>query len=142
MLNAILYMLRTGCQWRMLLREFPPKSTVQTYFYRWRDDGTWQRISLALLVRDREAAGRDPAPSAGIVDSQSAKTAESGGPCGYDAGKKIKGANAHILVDTGGRLVAAKVQPTDLQDRDGAPELLAEAGRRFPGLGPSVVCHK
>ena len=133
-LNAILYMLRTGCQWRMLPREFPAKSTVQSYSCRWRDDGTWQRLGLALPARDREAAGRAPAPTAGIVDSRSAKTAESGGPRGHDAGKKVKGRKRHIPVDTGGRLVAARVQPADVQDRDGAPELLAEAGERFPEL--------
>jgi transposase len=132
--NALLYMLTTGCQWRQLPKEFPPFSTVQRFFYRWRDDGLWQRINHDLVMRVREASGRKASPSAGVVDSQSVKTTEAGGPRGYDAGKKIKGRKRHLLTDTLGLPVAAVVHPADIQDRDGAPMVLAGARFLYPWL--------
>ena len=134
-MNAILYMARSGCQWRMLPGEFPPRSSVQHYFYKWRDDGTWQGVNRALLARTRKAEGRAAVATAGVIDSQSVKTPESGGPRGFDAGKKVMGRNRHIVVDTGGRLLGAVVHEADIQDRDGAPSLLAEVGAWFPGVG-------
>jgi transposase len=133
-INALLYMLTTGCQWRQLPKEFPPFSTVQRFFYRWRDDGLWQRINHDLVMRVREASGREASPSAGVVDSQSVKTTEAGGPRGYDAGKKIKGRKRHLLTDTLGLPVAAVVHPADIQDRDGAPMVLAGARFLYPWL--------
>jgi len=132
--NAIMYIAATGCPWRFLPKDFPPFSTVQTYFYRWRDDRLLEQINHHLVFTAREQVGREAQPTAGVIDSQSVKTTESGGPRGFDAGKKIKGRKRHILTDTNGFIMTALVHAADIQDRDGAPAVLAEARGKFPWL--------
>lgn len=132
--EAILYLLRGGLPWWMLPPCFPPVSTVRRWFYLWRDNGLWLTVNHILLMAMREQQGRDASPTAGVIDSQSVKTTESGGPGGYDAGKKIRGRKRHILTDTQGNLVHAVIHTADIQDRGGAPLVLAEIVKPFPWL--------
>ncbi len=122
--NAILYLVRTGCQWRMLPKDFPPWSTVHTWYRRWRRDGTWERINEALRQQVRRRAGRHPSPRASAVDSQSVKTAGQGGAKGYDGGKKVKGRKRHVWVDSTGLLLAVAVTAADVSDGRAACDLL------------------
>jgi transposase len=132
--QAILYILSTGCQWRALPREFPPYSTVQGYFYTWRDTGRWHRIVRALVRQARRKLGRKPTPTAAVIDSQSASTTQAGGPRGYDPGKRVLGRKRHIVTDTNGLLLGVHVHPANIQDVHGAVPLLEHVRDRFPRL--------
>ena len=134
--EAILYVNRTGCSWRQLPHDFPPWDTVYWYFKRWNAEGTTDRIHDALRAAVRDAAGRDPMASAGIVDAQSIKGSDTvGAPTrGYDAGKKVNGRKRHVVVDTIGLLVVVLVTAASLQDRDGGRLVLTRARMAMPSI--------
>jgi len=132
--NAIFYLLRTGCAWRYLPQEFPKWTTVYYYFRCWRDFDWFAKLNDQLRRQIRINEGRDKDASAAIIDSQSVKIAEQGGEKGYDAGKKINGRKRHILVDTLGLLLCVKVLAGNIQDRDGAKQLLNKIKERMPRL--------
>jgi putative transposase len=124
-IDAILYVLRTSCRWRNLPHDFPKWKTVYNNFLKWRNDGTWKRIHDTLVQQVRQAFGREATPTAGIIDSSSASTTESGGvQRGYDAGKKVNGRKRHIVVDTLGLILSVVVHAANIQDQDGAKWVL------------------
>lgn len=133
-INAILYLLRAGCSWRMLPHDFPAWQTVNGYVNDWRETMLFEKINDILRMAVRESEGREDSPSAAIIDSQSVKTTEQGGDRGYDAGKKTNGRKRHIIVDTIGLLMSVLVHSADIQDRDGAKLVLARIKDRFPRL--------
>jgi transposase len=132
--QAISYILSTGCQWRALPKDFPPYSTVQSYFYAWRDNGRWERIGATLVRYARLKLGRKPEPTVAVIDSQTASTTQAGGPRGFDAGKRLHGRKRHIVTDTNGLLLAVHVHPANIQDVHGAVPLLESLRKRFPKL--------
>jgi len=135
-LNGIMYVLSTGCQWRYIPKDLPPRSTLNGYLQRWQYDGTLHNTHFELYQKCREQADRAASPTACIVDSQSVKRAEKGGesidPKGYDAGKKVSGIKRHIVVDTEGLLMHAVVHTADIQDRDGGVLLLSTMFGLYP----------
>jgi len=129
--NGILYVLRSGCQWRLLPHDLPPWQTVYYHYRRWQLSGLWEKINTVLRERIRQREGREATPSAGIVDAQSVKTTLVKGQRGFDAGKKVNGRKRHIVVDTLGLLLLVLVTAADVQDKPGAKQLLARLHQRL-----------
>jgi transposase len=134
-LDTILYVLRTGCAWRLVPHDLVPWDAAYRWFRAWTADGTWRRVHEALRDRVRERDGRDAQPTAAVLDSQSAKSAEGGEAIGYDAGKRVRGRKRHLLVDTGGLLLHRVVHSAGVQDRAGARLVLTGVHDQFPQLG-------
>jgi putative transposase len=133
--NAVFYLTREGCSWRALPHDFPPWKTVYNYFEAWKRDGTWDQFLTALRLRVRRAAGRDPQPRVGCIDSQSVKTAGGGEAVGTDGGKKVRGRKRHIAVDTMGLLLAVTVTAANIDDAAAAQEVFAQMpSKDFPRL--------
>lgn len=139
LLNAVFYMVRVGCPWRLLPMDFPPFTTGQNRFYEWRDSGLWAQIISVLVMAAREAEGREAAPTAVVVDSQSVKTPEAVGVRGFDAGKKIKGRKRHLAVDTLGLPIESQITAASVQDRDALAPMLAAVHRNSPWVAMSFV---
>jgi transposase len=133
-LDACCYVVRSGCAWRMLPKDFPPWQSVYAHFRRWATKELFERMHDRLRSMWRARVEREPAPTAGVIDSQSVKTSPQGGPKGFDAGKKVKGRKRHLLVDTLGLLLAVIVHPANIQDRDGAAPVVAAARKKYPSL--------
>ena len=130
-INAILYLLRTGCQWRYLPKEHPNYNSVYYHYHKWCWDGTWETVNTALRERVRQEAGRQPQPSLAIIDSQSVKTTEVGGEHGFDGAKKVNGRKRHILVDTMGNLLKVLAHAANIGERSGAEQLLLQVPERL-----------
>src|SRR5918998_1676433 len=138
-LNAIFYLLRTGCQWRLLPREFPAWGTVYHYFRTWKNSGVWTCMQREIYEQARAHAGRSECPSVVIMDGQSVKTTGRGGVRGFDGHKRVKGRKRHILVDTLGFPIANRVQPANMSDRRAGARLLAGLGPLFPRIHTVVA---
>jgi putative transposase len=132
--NAILYIKRTGAQWRYMQHDLPDWQLVYHCFAKWKKDGTWKRLNDELRRRVRKQEGHKEEPTAGILDSQSVKTMQEAETKGYDAGKKIKGRKRHLLVDTLGLLLVSWISTADVQDRDSVKEILPEAAQQYSTL--------
>src|SRR5919112_3100252 len=133
-LNGIFYLARGGCSWRMMPTDLPPWSTCYDYFRKWRNDGTWQAINDTLRTQIRHKNKRKKSPSLAIIDTQSVKTTEQGGPRGKDPHKMVSGRKRHLLVDTLGLILAVVVHSAGIQDRDGAKLVLEKIKGCFPRL--------
>lgn len=134
LVNALLYAASSGGACRLLPKDFPPFSTMQKYFYRWRDEGLLRTINNELVMAAREKAGKEASPTADVIDSPSVKTTECAGIRGFDAGNKVMGRKRHIVVDTIGLLVGLVIHAADIQNRDAAPAVLKTLLKRWPWL--------